>query len=271
MNDDKNFFGSDSDNFDSVLPQQQEHEPAISQSGIEYGEGECMTQQSSRSIIIAVGAGVVIAVAALVALRSGKDKGDKELFTPASRTTVEDRFEAEQPSEIDSVLAQVAAENARADIVRPAPVLAAPEPAAAPAAPAAPVAKPTPVRTLPAAAPVRLERGPSIYGEQVDSREAAAAIRSAPVVARAATPAVAGGFFVQLVSVSDAAKAEAEWASLQRKHPSVFGGRQHVIQKADVGGRAVYRLRVAGFATSAEATTFCNQLKAYNLSCLVAR
>lgn len=58
-----------------------------------------------------------------------------------------------------------------------------------------------------------------------------------------ATPAAAKGGTVQLGAFSTAEKAEAAWAAMAARNPSLSG---HRIVPVDVGGKTLYRLRASG-------------------------
>ncbi|PYD48915.1 SPOR domain-containing protein, partial [Novacetimonas pomaceti] len=63
------------------------------------------------------------------------------------------------------------------------------------------------------------------------------------------------------------AAAQKSWGRLQRQYASLFGDRQPAIVRAERNGTTFYRLRVKGFATTAEASAFCQQVKAHGLAC----
>lgn len=88
-------------------------------------------------------------------------------------------------------------------------------------------------------------------------------------VAKPAAPKTAakGAWSVQVGSLSSRAAAEREQKNLQAKHSGLFSGRSFAIQSANVGGTAVYRLRVAGFATGNEANSFCSRAKTSGINC----
>jgi hypothetical protein len=50
--------------------------------------------------------------------------------------------------------------------------------------------------------------------------------------------------------------------------PSVLGGRQPIVIKADKDGRPFWRLRTGGFADNAAAGAFCQQVRAHGASCI---
>jgi hypothetical protein len=127
----------------------------------------------------------------------------------------------------------------------PPPAVAAPAsiaPAAAPAAPAAskPAAPPAPVEKRAAAlAPDR-----------------AAPLTKAPLV--------------QLAAVGSEDAARSEWQRLEKHWPDLFGHRQPAFSKTEHGGRALWRVRTGGFSDVAQATAFCERVRAKGAGCSIA-
>ena len=76
---------------------------------------------------------------------------------------------------------------------------------------------------------------------------------------------------VQLAALGTEQAAMVEWARLSRKDPALFGGRRPSVMRVTHGGHVFWRLRTAGFATTAQATGFCVRLKAAHAACEVAR
>jgi hypothetical protein len=74
---------------------------------------------------------------------------------------------------------------------------------------------------------------------------------------------------VQLVAASSEQAARAQWQKLQRRMSDLIGGHEPLVTAAEVEGREVWRLRISGFATVADATTFCGQLQSRQASCWV--
>ncbi len=153
---------------------------------------------------------------------------------------------AEAPA-LQALREQEQAETAHAAVApAPAPAVAAPAPVTAPAAATAVAAPPVP------AAP---DRKPAAH----------------PVVLAAAHPAEARpaghGTDVQLGAVDSEAIAQQEWARLARKAPELLGARQPAFSRAERGGQTFWRLRTGGFASVAEATTFCERARAKHVPC----
>ncbi|MBE7620179.1 SPOR domain-containing protein [Komagataeibacter sp. FXV2] len=100
-----------------------------------------------------------------------------------------------------------------------------------------------------------------------DEDEHASAPAPAAHHAAAATHAAGGQYGVQLAALDSEAAAQKSWGRLQRQYASLFGDRQPAIVRAEHNGTVFYRLRVKGFASTAQASAFCQQVKAHGLAC----
>tara|TARA_R100001039_G_C1827340_1_gene92727 strand:+ start:268 stop:1092 length:825 start_codon:yes stop_codon:yes gene_type:complete len=79
-----------------------------------------------------------------------------------------------------------------------------------------------------------------------------------------------GAFLVQLAAFRSQEAAESAWTELNRKKPELFGSATKHIQRADLGAKGVfYRLRVGSFADRADASEFCDAVKAAGDNCIV--
>jgi cell division septation protein DedD len=86
----------------------------------------------------------------------------------------------------------------------------------------------------------------------------------------ASAPSGGGGYLVQVSSQRSEAEAQAAYRSLRTKYSSVFGDRQHVIRRADLGSKGVfYRAMVGPFGSREEAIQVCGNLKAAGGDCVV--
>jgi hypothetical protein len=86
------------------------------------------------------------------------------------------------------------------------------------------------------------------------------------------TPApTAGAYMVQITSQTTEAEALAAYRSLQTKYPSVLGGREPVIRRAELNSGTRYRAQVGPFASMSAAEEFCGRIKAADGQCLTTR
>jgi cell division septation protein DedD len=85
-----------------------------------------------------------------------------------------------------------------------------------------------------------------------------------------ASPSVPTSTSVQLAAFDSAERAEQDWGRLAEKMPDLLGNRKPEIERTDLHGRPVYRLRTGGFANLAQATEFCAKVRAHGADCSVA-
>ncbi|MBN8543274.1 MAG: SPOR domain-containing protein [Alphaproteobacteria bacterium] len=147
----------------------------------------------------------------------------------------------------------------------------------------------------PVKAPIQAE-APKVVAEKVvetkvepkteaPKAEAKAIVEEAPPVVEAAKPAPStvpvpastpapeasgSGYKVQLGAYGSEAEAKQNWARISSKHAAILSGVPHVIQRAEVGGRIVYRLRTSGYATPVAAKQACAKLSAAGQACYFA-
>ncbi|HEY1933222.1 MAG TPA: SPOR domain-containing protein [Acetobacteraceae bacterium] len=74
---------------------------------------------------------------------------------------------------------------------------------------------------------------------------------------------------VQLAAAGTAQNAVQAWQALQKRLPRLVRGHPPEVSSADVNGRMVWRLRTRGFATIAEADSFCARVRAAKSNCWV--
>lgn len=99
----------------------------------------------------------------------------------------------------------------------------------------------------------------------------AAAAGTAPVApAVEVDPATleAGARLVQLGAFETADLARAEWERVAGRFGPLMAGKARVVQEAQSGGRAFWRLRAQGFDSEADARRFCAALLAEKTSCI---
>lgn len=95
---------------------------------------------------------------------------------------------------------------------------------------------------------------------------------AAPAPAPGSAPVVIadGPFLAQIASLRSADAADAAWSRYARRAPELFSKARKDVQQADLGERGVYfRVRAGYFASRADASQFCGQVKALGQECLV--
>jgi hypothetical protein len=130
--------------------------------------------------------------------------------------------------------------------------------AAPPAKPAAPVALAAPPKRPGAAKPKPSPTTPSV----------------SPETASASTPASAssnGAVIVQIGAFSSAALAQKGLNDDAHAVPGAMSGRTRKVESATKDGKNFYRAYVGGFATKADAASFCTALKAKDKPCFIAK
>ena len=139
------------------------------------------------------------------------------------------------------------------EVIPPAPQ----EPAVVSEAPS----PPPPVAPAPPPAPIVSEPAPPPPAPPAQT----AAVPAQPVAA-------AGEFRVQLSSLKSESQARASWDALVGRAPSLLGGQELTIQRADLGSRGTFfRVQAGAFSTRAEAGQFCTRLKRQGIDCLVVK
>ncbi len=103
-------------------------------------------------------------------------------------------------------------------------------------------------------------------GQAAAAPQTAAAL-AAPIEVDEATLAP-GTRLVQFGAFDTADGARAEWTVLQARFTDLMAGKALVLQTAESGGRAFYRLRAHGFADEDEARRFCSAFIAENAACI---
>ena len=86
------------------------------------------------------------------------------------------------------------------------------------------------------------------------------------------TPAAAqrvpvGSFLVQLMAQNNRQAVDRMWGKISARHSSVLDGMEPIIQKADLGSRVVYRLRMGPFSDRTSADRLCRRLKKRGQDC----
>ncbi len=75
---------------------------------------------------------------------------------------------------------------------------------------------------------------------------------------------------VQLAAFGTEEAARQEWSRLTKRMPELLSGRKPSIQRIDRDGRTIWRLRTDGFADMAQASGFCDKVRAKGAGCSVA-
>ncbi|MEZ5911910.1 MAG: SPOR domain-containing protein [Paracoccaceae bacterium] len=102
-----------------------------------------------------------------------------------------------------------------------------------------------------------------------DKRKLASASTAAGTAAELDPAGLAVGTrLVQLGAFDDAEAARNEWGRLQTRFGELMAGKSLVVQQAESGGHAFYRLRAEGFADEADARRFCSALLSENAACI---
>ncbi len=99
-------------------------------------------------------------------------------------------------------------------------------------------------------------------------------IDAKPPTVAVATPASggarSGSHLVQVGAFGSESEANGVWSKMQGKLGGLVAGKSTDIERADLGAKGTfYRLRLGPFASSADAKTFCESLKARGQDCLV--
>ncbi|HZZ30749.1 MAG TPA: SPOR domain-containing protein [Phenylobacterium sp.] len=146
----------------------------------------------------------------------------------------------------------------------PAQPLAAPTPAAPPR-PEPPAAKPAPAPkaevTPPKPAPVA----------KAAPAKPAPAKPEAKIAAKAPAPTAkaAGVAAVQIGAFSSQALADKGWSDAAAVAPGAAAGKGKFVEKVDKDGKTLFRTQLTGFASRAQASAFCDKLKAAGKACFV--
>jgi SPOR domain len=137
----------------------------------------------------------------------------------------------------------------------PAPEVPAPQAVTAPAAPAPPVTAPVPAAVPATAKPVAAKPAP---------------VQPAAAQEKRPTASPANGAMVQLTAVNSEDAAKSEWQRLSKRLPDLLGQRKPAFSKTEHDGKAMWRVRTGGFADIAQATAFCEKVRAKGAGCSVA-
>ena len=112
-----------------------------------------------------------------------------------------------------------------------------------------------PVKVEPVAEP---EPEPEPVVKTEPKIEPAAAPKAEPV--KQATTS-SGGYYIQLASITDKSRAEAEWEKLTKKYASQLSGYPHRVETADLGAKGTYYRIQAGPVSKDKAVETCEAIK----------
>jgi SPOR domain len=80
-----------------------------------------------------------------------------------------------------------------------------------------------------------------------------------------------GRYVAQLAALQSEAAIDASWRRFVSRAPNLFAGSSMDVQRADLGARGVYhRVRAGYFASSDDATLFCERIRQMGQACIVA-
>ncbi len=133
------------------------------------------------------------------------------------------------------------------------------KPLAAPATTAQPKPAPVAVKAPPVARPAATKPA------------AVKPVEAKPVVAKpvATLPAAKGNVYIQIGAFSTAALADKGWSDLAKAFPKPMSGKTKSVVPLSKDGGTLYRTAIGGFASKADADTFCASLKAAGKTCFV--
>jgi hypothetical protein len=148
---------------------------------------------------------------------------------------------------------------------RPAPVAVQPPPRPAPTSPvsAAPIPPTTSTGLKPAVAP------PAAPVTKVTPPPAPKSIDAALSQAPAPKAAAGGAASVQIGAFSSQSLADSEWNKAVAVAPGAAAGKGKRVEAVQKGSSTLYRTQVTGFASRADASAFCDKLKAAGKNCFV--
>ncbi len=181
-------------------------------------------------------------------------KSEPSNIVPDAPEPVEPVADIVAPKEIEKIIAE-----------------AKPIPDSAPAAPTLSLTPPPIVTTEPQKNPTPLVKPAAKPPAKPAPKKAPVEVRSEsiPVVPKKANESA--GYYVQLASTKDKARAESEWQKLSKKY-SVVTGAPYRIETADLGPRGVYFRIQVGPMSRAEAQSKCTAIKKINpAGCIVKK
>ena len=154
-----------------------------------------------------------------------------------------------------------------------------PSQAATAPAPAAPIAQPPVQKSASVASSPKPTPAPTPTPAPIQKAAVTPppAAKAAPVKAPAppatkapAAPAAAtAGAAVQIGAFSSQALADKGWSDASAVAPGMAAGKGKSVERVDKDGKTLFRTQVTGFGSRADATAFCEKLKAAGKACFV--
>jgi SPOR domain len=203
-----------------------------------------------------------------------KAEGGKGTATSAAPQFIPPPEEPEgraQPApQIQVLPAPPAAPGAATPTLRPSipaqpPAPAAPGPAAKAEAPKAAASPPKAETPAPKPAPTPAAKAQTVAKAAPPAPAKPQAKAAAPAPAAKATGVAA----VQIGAFSSQALADKGWNDAAAVAPGAAAGKGKSVEKIDKDGKTLFRTQLTGFASRADATAFCNKLKAAGKACFV--
>ena len=230
------------------------------------------TRPAPMMLVVSAVVLVVLVLAIVLIYRSGSrgaDEAPQTVGAPVGEMKTAPT-EADQPVDPATGLQIYRSEDGTALPAEPNFVPPPEEPQLRPTAPvvAQPVTPPPLAKAPPATpppAPAPKAPAPKAPVAQAPAAQAPAAKAAAPAPAAVA----AGGAMVQVGAFSTEALADAGWADAMRALPDSAAGKGKRVEPVQSNGKTLYRGYVTGFASRAEASAYCDRLKAAGRSCFV--
>jgi hypothetical protein len=138
------------------------------------------------------------------------------------------------------LVAELLQSEATADAVEVSPAAAGPRP----------LRRPTDLRVARATAPITTDAAPAATGP------------------REVTSVSSGARLIQLGAFDSEDITRAAWAQMVARNGDLLGGKSLYIERTTSNARVFYRLRVAGFDSTAQTGQICEQLRSRGIDCI---
>jgi D-alanyl-D-alanine carboxypeptidase len=125
---------------------------------------------------------------------------------------------------------------------------------------------------MPASAPSPDKAAPGFDSARTPASVAASPAKTARApTPQPASPAIAGGFQIQIGAYQTEAEAQRQLALARERAPNLVGGRTALTQQVKQGDKLFYRARYAGFDAQPAAAQACSELKRLKIDCIVLK